>query len=300
MKTHHLSACFLSILLLLSCILPVCAAALPDPSAQFYVYDDAGVLDSAAETKIVSENHALFALSGAEIVVVCVDTTGSMDIADYAYELFNKWGIGSSERNNGVLILLSIDEDDYWVLQGEGLEETLTSGMLKLMNNDYLEPHFAEKQYEDGVLALFDAIVAHFETLYSIDIDSWDGAPGEFTPREGDDGESPTSERRSSAFMSTVMIAIVILLVIIILNNRGGGGGGGRRYYGPSVHIPLVVRPPRGGFFPGGSRPPRGGSFGGGFGGSRGGFSGGGFGGSRGGFGGGGGGRSRGGGAGRR
>lgn len=289
--THLLSACLLAILLLLACPLPVYADALPEPSTQFYVLDEAGVLGSAAEAKIVSENQALFALTGAEIAVVCVDTTGSMDIADYAYGLFNKWGIGSSQRNNGVLILLSIDEDDYWVLQGEGLEDTLTSGMLKLWNNDYLEPHFAAKRYEDGVLALFDAIVAHFETLYSIDIESWDGAPGEFTPRDAavDDSGDSGGSSAASVFITLLVIALVILFVIIILNNHGGGSGGGRRYYGPTVHIPLVIRPPRGGFYPGGLRPPRGGSFGGGF-----------SGGSRGGFSGGGGGRSRGGGAGRR
>ena len=295
MKTRSLCACLLTILLLFACPLSVYADSLPEPSTQFYVLDEAGVLGSAAEAKIVSENQALFALTGAEIAVVCVDTTGSMDIADYAYELFNKWGIGSSQRNNGVLILLSIDEDDYWVLQGEGLETTLTSGMLKLMNNDYLEPHFAKKQYEDGVLALFDAIVAHFETLYSIDIESWDGAPGEFTPRDAavDDGEDRGGSSAASIFMTLLVIALVILFIIIILNNHGGGNGGGRRYYGPTVHVPLIIRPPRGGFFPGGVHPPRGGSFGGGFGG----FSGGG---SRGGFSGGGGGHSRGGGAGRR
>ncbi len=299
--THSFPACLLTILLLFACALPVQADSLPEPTSQFYVLDEAGVLGSAAEARIVSENQALFALTGAEIAVVCVDTTGTTDIADYAYGLFNKWGIGSAERNNGVLILLSIGEDDYWVLQGEGLEETLTSGMLKLWNNDYLEPHFAKKQYEDGVLALFDVLVAHFETVYSVDIQSWDGAPGEFTPKDALTEEDTGRGGGASVFMTLVIIAIVVLFVLIILNNSGGGGGG-HRHTRTFVHIPVVIRPPRGGFYPGGFRPPHSGGFTGG--GSRGGFSGGSrggsFGGSRGGFSGGGGGRSRGGGAGRR
>ncbi len=298
--THFLPACLLAVLLLLTCAVPVQANGLPEPTDQFYVLDEADVLGSAAEAKIISENQALFALTGAEIAVVCVDTTGTADIADYAYDLFNKWGIGSAERNNGVLILLSIGEDDYWVLQGEGLEDTLTSGMLKLWNNDYLEPHFAKKQYEDGVLALFDVIVGHFETMYSVDIESWDGAPGEFTPKDA----VSTKENGgggSSAFMTVLIVVIVILLILIVLNASGGGGGGRHRHTRTFVHTPIIIRPPRSGFYPGSSYRPRGGSsFGGGFsGGSRGGF-GGSRGGSRGGFSGGGGGRSRGGGAGRR
>ena len=293
MKKHIfsrlLSAFLPAILLLFTCTHTVYADALPEPTSQFYVLDEAGVLSSAAEARIVSENQALFALTGAEIAVVCVDTTGTADIADYAYGLFNKWGIGSAERNNGVLLLLSIDEDDYWVLQGEGLEETLTSGMLKLWNNDYLEPHFAAKRYEEGVLSLFDVLVAHFETLYSVDIESWDGAPGEFTPMDAYEEDTDEETDTGDSFILGLIILIVILLVIIALNNRGsGGGGGGGRRYTPVVRPTIVIPPPRGGFYPGGSRPTRGGSFGGSLGGSRGGFSGGG------------GGRSRGGGAGRR
>ena len=304
---HSLISCLLTMFLLLSLALTAHADGLPEPTSQFYVLDEAGVLGPAAEAKIVSENQALFALTGAEIAVVCVDTTGTADIADYAYDLFNKWGIGSTQRNNGVLILLSIGEDDYWVLQGQGLEETLTSGMLKLWNNDYLEPHFAKKQYEDGVLALFDAIVAHLETMYSVDIESWDGAPGEFTPKDAAPAEKDGDG--SSVFMTVLIVIIVILLILLILN-ASSGGGSGHRHTRTIIHTPVIVRPPRSGYYPGSSYRPRGGSsFGGSShggisggrpGSSRGGFSGGSPGGSRGGFSGGGGGRSRGGGAGRR
>ncbi len=315
-KTRRTSALFLAIFVAFSAlVLSACGSETKDayspeiPCAPepFFVYDEVGVLDPADEAYLAARNEALFALSGAQIVVVCVRTTGTLDIADYAYQMFNKWGVGSAERNNGVLILLSIDEDDYWVLQGEGLEDTLPSGILKTMNNTHLEPYFAEKQYALGVRALFDALISHMETLYSIDIDTWNGAPGEFSKIQPD--ETVHEEETSSAAVDTVMIAIliviVILIVIAVMNNSGGSGGRHRRVYGPTVHIPPHRPTYRGGFYPGkrpGAHPsPRPGSFGGprpgGFsGGSRpGGFSGG----SRpGGFSGGG--RSRGGGAGRR
>ena len=97
-------------------------------------------------------------------------TTGNHDIKDYAYAVFNKWKIGSADKNNGVLILLSVEEDDYWVLQGKGLETLLPSGTLKLMLDDYLEPYFAKKQYDEGVRALFDALIKQYEQIYSVSI----------------------------------------------------------------------------------------------------------------------------------
>ena len=293
------------------------SSRIPDAPDTFYVLDTAGVITPATRNHIISRNDALFALSGAQIVVVCVPTTEGMDISEYAVQLFNKWGIGSAEKNNGALLLLSIQDDNYWALQGKGLEEILSSGTLKQMINADLEPHFAAKEYDAGVMALFQSIYTHLCTVYNISPDTWSGAPGPYT--QG--GTEPASEESGTLdiLIWAILIVIVILIIAAYFNsasgsgpkNRGGGSGGRRRtttrtYVGPMYggnfggyprHRPAPPRPqsynPRPGGFSGGSR--------GGFsGGSRGGFSGG----SRGGFSGGGrsggGGISRGGGVGRR
>lgn len=55
-----------------------------------------------------------------------VDFTDGEDIADYAYDLFNKWGIGDKKSNNGLLILLSIGAEDYYAEPGVGLTDVFT------------------------------------------------------------------------------------------------------------------------------------------------------------------------------
>ncbi len=289
----------LSSLLLTGCGGSVKGEAMPDATELFYVYDEASVLSPEEENYIVTQNDALFALTGAQIVVACVDTTGAVDMGDYAYMLFNEWGIGSAERDNGILVLLSIGEDDYWTLQGEGLEDTLPSGILKTMQNEYLEPDFAAKDYGAGVLLYFDALVSHLETAYSVDLDTWNGAAGDYTPAQGDETAVESSGSSLNILIGAIAIVIVILVIVMIVNaSRGGGGGSGggtrKRTSSPTVTIPRTVY--RGGYYPNPRptvRPPSRPSGGmGGF--SGGGFSGGGM--SR----GGGGGSSRGGGAGRR
>ena len=261
---------------------------IPDASADFYVYDEAQVLSEQAEEYILAQNDALFALTGAQIVVACVNTTGYTDIADYAKDMFNQWGIGSAEKNNGVLLLLSIWEDDYWLLQGQGLEDLLPSGTVKLMLNEHLEPYFAEQQYESGVLVLFDALCAHLESVYAADLSQWNGESGAFTQNEA---VFPSSDEEYSDELDTAMIAIIIVIVILIIaaanSSSGGSSSGGSGRSGKTVIIPTVSYRPRY------HRPTGGSHYGGRIGG---------FGGSSGGFGGrtGGGGRSRGGGAGRR
>ena len=297
MKKHAFGALLSCVFLLIS--LAGCggrsgdySSHIPDPTDAFYVLDTAGVMSSETRNYIVSRNDALFAMTGAQVVVACIPSTEGMDIGDYTTQLFNKWGIGSAEKNNGVLILLSISDDNYWILQGKGLEDLLSSGTLKQMVNADLEPHFAKKEYDAGARAMFDSVCAHLASVYNVDLTAWSGAPGPYTQGGTDVNES--SGNTLDIFIWAILIVIIILFIAAYFNsssggsNHHGGSGGHRRprtrtyvgpMYGGHYHRPRPM-PPSYGHRPGGFS-----------GGSRGGFSGGRS---------GGGGISRGGGVGRR
>lgn len=299
------------------------AVDLPEPSKSFYVLDQSDVIDSDTEDYIVSKNAELYKETGAQIVVVTQDFVPDGDLELYAYNLFNKWGVGSSKENNGILLLLSIGDDDYWCTEGKGLEKNLTSGTIGDILADYLEPDFASQDYDAGVRKVFDALYEKVAGIYGMKtettLSSSDGSW--IRPETTNDGSydyvQNTAERRSGRMLTILIIVIILFILFGRGNNRprgGGGGGGGRGFFTGMFLGSMMGRnsgrgwrnsPPRGGF--GGHD--RGGSGGhGGFGGSgrgSGGFgggrsSGGGFGGGRsGGSHSGGGGSSRGGGAGR-
>ena len=108
----------LALSLVLSCLSLPALAEVPQPNGDFYVLDLSGVLSDETKGNIILNNDLLFGACQGQIVVVTVDSTGDTDIGDYACDLFNSWGIGSAEKNNGMLILLAIQDDDYYVLQG--------------------------------------------------------------------------------------------------------------------------------------------------------------------------------------
>ena len=134
----------LALLLALALALPALAAYPERPENQ-YVLDEAGVLSTATEQTIVQENQELFQETGAQIVVVAVDFLDGVEIDDYAYSLFNLWGIGSQERNNGLLLLLAIGEDNYYAQAGYGVEDYFDGSRLQGMLDEYLEPDFAAR-----------------------------------------------------------------------------------------------------------------------------------------------------------
>lgn len=315
----------LAAVVLLSVFAPAALAAVPARPENQYVLDSAGVLSDSTERWIVSENQDLFSDCGAQIVVAAVDFLGGKDIEDYTYEMFNNWGVGSSERNNGILLVLAIGEEDYYVQAGYGIDDYFDAKMLSGLLSDYLEPDFAAGDYDAGVKKIFTVLLDEMEGYYDDGPGRNDPDPNYYDDPVWDDWDDWDEDGFFSgglfhaiwtivlAIARLVIIVLVVLVIVGFLSSwfgghgggRGSGGGGGfwrgmllgsmmnrrRSYWGvPPPSPPPGPRP--GGF---GGPPPRGGGFGG-FGGHppRGGGFGGG---SRGGFGSGGGSRS--GGAGR-
>ena len=289
----------------------VALAAIPEASEDFYYYDEKGLFDYETKAEIFFNNENLYEACGCQIVIADVATTGSVTLESYAYQMFNEWGVGDAEKDNGFLLVMAIDDDDYYLCSGTGAERIIDSGELKLMLNEYLEPDFAAKNYSEGALKLFKALFETVRDHYGINLAYLDAEALINTGKIEAETETETEtagavvgvadERKGgfSSIMEFIGAIIIIAVVIAIFAPRGRTGG----YYRPIFRPRPPRRPPMGGprgGFGGGPRP---GGFGGG---PRGGFSGGSRssfgGGSRsGGFGGarGGGGGSRGGGAGR-
>lgn len=160
-------AVLLTVLVLVLMAVPAFAVALPDAPTG-YVYDGANVLSSSTESYIERTGSALAEACGAEVVVATVDFTDGEDIADYAYDLFNKWGIGDKKANNGLLILLSIGAEDYYAEPGVGLTDVFTGGVLDAMLYDYLEDDFAAKEYDSGVKKVYARAVEILEDHYNV------------------------------------------------------------------------------------------------------------------------------------
>lgn len=330
--TMKRAVCLLFCVLMLAGSLTVAAVAkLPSPSRYFYVYDEPNVLTLTTEDHIIRVNETLYDACGAQIVVACVSTTGDEDIADYAVKLFNKWKIGSSDQNNGVLVLLSVDEDDYYALQGKGLENLLSSGTIKLMLDQYLEPYFAAGDYDGGARSIFDALAKFVSEIYNVSVLTGTEETASVPATAAAETATTTKPQQTTlqpsggffdgfSFLGSVwrflrgirlrtwiLIAIVILILRGILKNKGSASHSSASHSGGWILIPALfhlfgsIGSSFGGRYGGSSR----GGFSGGFSGRPGGGRSGGFGAGRSrGFGSGGhsggGGFSRGGGAGRR
>ena len=129
---RKLSALLLVFVVSMAALCPAFAAtaSLPELPKDQCVVDEANVLSSSTEQAITDLNAQLeSSCSGAQIGVLTVDYTGSCTTEEYALQAAKAWGIGSSTGNNGVLILLVMEtqqyaDGDYYIATGDGFRNT--------------------------------------------------------------------------------------------------------------------------------------------------------------------------------
>lgn len=135
------------------------AAVIPKATDKFYVNDYADVLTEKTENALTHYALLLHRETEAQVVLVTVDTTNGTPINEYATQLFNDWGIGSAAKNNGLLLLLAIGDDDYWAVQGKGIEGTVTNEKLAAVLQADLEPDFATGTYSRGAVKTYASLL---------------------------------------------------------------------------------------------------------------------------------------------
>ena len=220
------------LLTVLAALLFVCLAAVPASALTVppvptgtWVYDGAGVLSGTTETQIDNHLAILKEETGAEIAVVTVEFANG-DMEDLAYAIINEWGVGSATLNNGVVILFSTGDDDYYVTMGYGIEDVLDAGTLRVILDEYTEPKFAVQDYDGAMADTFVAIYNELASYYGINaIASLNSMP---TPsgtsyNEGDpyvpyDSYTPSrSDSSSYLFLLLIRIAFWILVIRFFL-----------------------------------------------------------------------------------
>lgn len=237
----------LSVALILCLLSTAAFAAMPEAGENIYVYDGADVISYEDEGVIFYNNQALEKACGAQIVIATVKNTGSKTTENYAYQLFNKWGVGDKKKDNGFLLLMTIEDDDYYLCEGTGAERIIDAGELKLMLNEYLEPDFAKKKYSDGAVKIFEAVFEAVRDHYGINLAFMDeealkhngklGGAAEWDSKPS--GAMPNNDVDEGKGIATLLGIIIVIAIIVAIASRPRRRGAVRT--GPTV----IVTPSR-------------------------------------------------------
>lgn len=253
MNANRIRTALVSIGAVLLVSLAAASAAVPQrPEPARFVNDFAGVFHAAQADSLESRLAAYSDSTSTQIVVVTVSDLEGMDAASYATEIGESWGVGSSDFDNGAVILVKPKNDngsgEVFIATGYGLEGAIPDAYAKRIINEIMIPNFIKDDYFAAVAGACDKIIRLA-----------DGE--EFVSSSSAGGEG------GSMWIAVAFIVLILYLVFRRMGTGGtGNGGSAGGTSGRSTSRKTTVIPTGGGFS-GGSTPGRtfgGGSFGGG------------------------------------
>lgn len=171
-----------------------------------YVSDPADLVGAGAESRANSILWNLRQKTGAEVVLVVVPNTGDYTREEYATRLFENWGIGKSDKDNGVLILIAPEQRQAWIATGYGVEGIIPDISASKIINRSVVPYMKENNLDGAVMA----VVADVANVLSDP-----EAAAELKSKKKDAwNEMPESDITEDDFM---MFTITVVLTLFII-----------------------------------------------------------------------------------
>lgn len=221
-------------------------ASTPEPPAvpQNYVVDLAGVLQSDVKARLNATLQELEQKTTAQVLVLTVQSLDNEPIESFSLRTSEKWQLGQKGKDNGVLIVIAVQDREYRIEVGYGLESILPDSLVGTIGREYFVPYFRQGDYSTGIYAVTLAVTRT--------IAEHDGVQLSAMPNI-----RPARDQRSLKPMGIFQLIIlgifgVIMLIACITNPRmclflllasqmggrrggwsgggggfGGGGGGG-------------------------------------------------------------------------
>jgi len=178
----------------------------PNPPNPPRLVNDFSAVLSESEMQFLEDSlNAIEKRTSNQITIVIIKSTGLYEIADYATQLGNKWGVGVKGRENGVLLLVAIEDRKITIATGRGLEGALTDAMCGRIIRNEIKPAFKQGQYLDGLLQAVSALDLATRGEY------------EAIDRKHD-------EKSKGIYIGLILFVFLIIFILSKGNNNRGGG----------------------------------------------------------------------------
>ena len=144
----------------------LCRAQLPEFSNRL-VNDYADVLDDDEERALEADLRHYFDTTSNCFIIIVTNDLGGYGVSDYAQRVGEKWGVGTSQNSNGLVIVLSPEAHEVFIATGYGLEGVLPDVTCHRIAEKNMKPHFREEEYYEGLRAGLEVLMPVAAKEYS-------------------------------------------------------------------------------------------------------------------------------------
>ena len=135
-----------------------------------YVSDFANLLKPADKINITKFASELEKKTSAQIAIVTVDSTQPETIQGFSVRLFDQWKIGQKDKDNGVLILVAVNDRKAWITTGYGLEGAIPDVIAHKIVQGRMIPYFKNGQYSQGIKEGVVVVISLIAKEYDVQI----------------------------------------------------------------------------------------------------------------------------------
>lgn len=169
-----------------------------------FVSDPDGYLSASARARADAIALNIRRQTSAEVVVVVVRDMSGVDPLSYAIEIGDKWGVGKSDKDNGMIILVSMEDRQSGIAPGLGMEGIFTDIVCSDLRDKILNARLREGDVDGAVIETLSAIEKIATDPSNID-EIFSNEPNKTT----DDGRD--------GFFSTYLIVACIAFVVMLI-----------------------------------------------------------------------------------
>ncbi len=199
-------------------IIPCMMHALDVPALRGRVNDNAGVLSPEAVARIEEKLAGIERTDSTQIVVLTITSLEGEVLEEYSIRVAETWKIGMKNLDNGVILLIAKADRKLRIEVGRGLEGRLTDLLSGRIIRNEITPRFKSGDFDGGVEAGIDAIIAVVR--------------GEYNAAEGESDSGKDQEAGSSAYTALIVLFFVVVMLGGISKILGGAAG--------AVGLPVV------------------------------------------------------------
>lgn len=201
-------------------------ASIPKPTDNYYL-DEENLLDESTKENINKTNRQLEDKTGSQVIVMTLDNPEGLEGNYYGTEIFNSWKIGDQKKDNGVLILLLMSDQEGQnqinIITGYGIEGRLNDGKIGRIIDSFMLDDLRDGNYSKALNEGFNAVVGEICAEYDIELEK------DYTGYQDELANSNDGGISLKTILFMIIIFIIISNIINKNNYRGGGGGGFRR-----------------------------------------------------------------------
>jgi uncharacterized protein len=189
------------------------------PNPPKLVNDYANILTADQKEALERKLYEFDDTTSNQLAVIIVPNLGGQDVADVAIALGRKWGVGNTKNNNGVVLLVSIEDRKLNISPGYGLEKSLPDLTCQQIIENIIVPDFKGNDYYAGISQGTDAIMQ--------------ATRGEF--------RAPANYNRRGQSSGIGKIIFIVVIIIVFLAVSSGGRGGGGSYMSRGGVMPFII-----------------------------------------------------------